>query len=152
MQRVKDRRSGISLGAVVIALVAAGLVAGCTSSDSAPSTGAALPGAVYGSQIPLYPSATLEGAMGGTGYARLGGPAMSESLSWFFVVADPPEKVLAFYEVKLPGATRDVTDGDNPTLTIVPAGAEAGEYLRVTVRPGKLQITEVVKAGKRKDD
>ena len=139
----------------VVLTVAFGLVVGsvaaCSSTDSGPSTGAALPGAVYAGQLPLYPSATFDGAMGGTTYGSIGGPAVNSSLSWFFAVADPPEKVLAFYEAKLTGARRDDSDADEPTLTLVPAGAAAGEYLRITVSPGRLQITEVVQAAKRKD-
>jgi hypothetical protein len=126
-------------------------MAGCSSVDSGQSAAAALPGAVYAAQIPVYPSATFEGAMGGKTYGSVGGPAVNESLSWFFAVADPPEKVLAFYEAKLPGARRDVNAEDEPTLTLVPGGAEDGEYLRVTVGAGRLQITEVVRTGKRKD-
>jgi hypothetical protein len=141
------RAAALGLGLVVTALAA-----GCSSTDSGPSTGAALPGAVYAGQVPLYPSATFETAMGGTTYAgRIGGAVVNESLSWFFVVSDPPEKVLSFYESKLPGAQRGASDSDEPTLTLVPTGAEEGEYLRVTVRPGRLQITEVVRPGKRKE-
>jgi hypothetical protein len=81
----------------------------------------------------------------------VGGPAVKESLSWFFRVTDPSDKVLAFYESKLPGAERGMTADDERMLTLVPQGADAGEYLRVIVREGKLQITEVVLAGKRKD-
>lgn len=147
MARVRNARVVIGLGLAVVASLA-----GCSSLDSGQSAGAALPGAVYAAgQIPLYPSATFESAMGGTTYGSVGGPAVNESLSWFFAVADPPEKVLAFYEQKLAGARRDVNADDEPTLTLVPAGADDGEYLRVTVGPGRLQITEVVRAGKRKD-
>jgi hypothetical protein len=146
MHRVKDALLAIGLGVVITILVAS-----CSSPSSSPAV-AALPGAVYASQLPLYPSATLESAMGGTTYAgRVGGRVINESLSWFFAVSDPPEKVLAFYEARLSGARRGVDDADDPTLTIVPSGADDGEYLRVTVRPGKLQITEVVRPGKRKD-
>ena len=137
----------LGLGVAVTAFVS-----GCSTSSS---NGGSLPGAVYANQYPIYPSATLESAMGGTYSGSVGGPAVSESLSWFFKVSDPPEKVLAFYEGKLSGAERGVIRGaddtDDPTFTVVPAGAEEGEYVRVVVGRGKLQITEVVKAGKRKD-
>jgi hypothetical protein len=136
---------------LTLGLAVAALVAGCSQG---PSDGGSLPGAVYASQVPLYPSATYEDAMGGTYSAGVGGPPVSESLSWFFKVSDPPEKVVAFYEGKLPGAERGVIrgadDADDPTFTVVPTGAEDGEYIRVIVGQGKLQITEVVKPGKRK--
>jgi hypothetical protein len=146
MKRMRNVRLAIGLGLAVVASTA-----GCSALDSSQATGAALPGAVYAGQVPLYPTATFEGAMGGSTYGSVGGPAVNESLSWFFAVADPPEKVLAFYEAKLAAARRDVNAEDEPTLTVVPAGAEDGEYLRVTVGPNRLQITEVVRAGKRKD-
>lgn len=145
MARVRDTWLAIALGLAVGASVAA-----CSSTESAPSAAAAFPGAVYAGQLPLYPSATPDGAMGGTTYAGVGGRAVSESLSWFFTVSDPPEQVLAFYESRLTEAARE-SDMEDPTLRLVPPGAEEGEYLRVIVSPGKLQITEVVRAGKRKD-
>ena len=145
MTRIRNAFLTVALGLAVCASVAA-----CSSTDSAPSA-AALPGAVYAGQLPIYPSATFDGAMGGTTYGRVGGPAVNSSLSWFFAVADPPEKVLAFYEAKLVGARRDDNADDEPTLTLVPAGADEGEFLRITVSPGRLQITEVVQAAKRKD-
>ena len=53
-----------------VLMIALGLAAGvtitaCSSTDSGPST-TALPGAVYAGQLPLYPSATFDGAMGGS--------------------------------------------------------------------------------------
>jgi hypothetical protein len=135
-----------ALGPLRLGVTAMIVAWGCSES---PPQAAALPGAVYGTQLPIYPGAKYEDAMGGTWYGE-GGRPVSESLSWFFTVSDPPEDVLAFYEAKLPGAERGVIDENDPTFTVVPAGAEEGEYVRVVVRPGKLQITEVVKAGKRK--
>ena len=137
---------------LVLYAAVATLVFGCSKGTT---DQASLPGAVYARQVPIYPSATYEDAMGGTYSGRIGGPPVSESLSWFFKVSDPPEKVIAFYEEKLPGAERGVMtgldDADDPTFTVVPTGAEEGEYVRVTVGRGKLQITEVVKPGKRKN-
>lgn len=135
----------LSVGVAVTALIP-----GCSQG---PSNGGSLPGAVYANRFPLYPSATYEDAMGGGTYSEsVGGPPVSESLSWFFKVSDPPEKVIAFYEEKLFPAERGVIgETDDPTFTVVPVGAEEGEYVRVTVGQGKLQITEVVKPGKRKN-
>ena len=143
------RRAWLAIG---LGLAVIGTMAGCSSLDSGQAASAALPGAVYAGQLPLYPSATFESAMGGTTHAGgVGGPVVSESLSWFFAVPDPPEQVLAFYQSKLAGAERGTTDEDETTLTLVPAGADAGEYLRVIVSAGRLQITEVVLPGKRKE-
>ncbi len=128
----------------VVMFAACVAVAGCSSPGSS-----VLQGAVYASQIPVYPSAVYENAMGGAFSESLGGPATAESLSWFFKVSDPVEKVVAYYEGKLPTAGRSKEGGE--VFTFVPRGAEAGESVSVTIRPGELQITEVVKPGKRKN-
>jgi hypothetical protein len=146
MTRIRNAVLTIALGLTISASLTA-----CSSSDADLSAGTALPGAVYAGRLPLYPSATFDGAMGGTTYGSVGGPAVNSSLSWFFAVPDPPERVLAFYEAKLTGARKDHNAEDEPTLTLVPTGADEGEYLRITVSPGRLQITEVVQASKRKE-
>lgn len=114
--------------------------------------------------------------MGGNYYETIGGPVTYESLSWFFKVSDPMDKVVAFYVTHLPHASRaeDEETGEQETeaseaeeeetekektdqqetkdvrLTFVPVGAEEGEDVTIHISPGKLQITEVVKPGKRK--
>jgi hypothetical protein len=108
-----------------------------------------LPGAVYANQVPLYPAAAYEDAMGGTTYGD--GVADSESLSWFFEVKDSPEKVLAYYDEKLSDARKVLEEDGTTSYTISPQGAEEGEVLVIRVRAGRLQITEETKAGKHKD-
>jgi hypothetical protein len=113
-----------------------------------PAAALALPEAVFSAQIPVYPGASLESSMGGTSSDELFGPPTAESLSWFFDVEDSAEQVVAFYAGKLTNATRMSEDAET-TFEFVPAGAEAGESVTVTVGQGRLQITEVVKPGKR---
>ncbi len=154
---------------LVLSIVA---LAACSKSPK----GSGLPGVVYGSQIPVYPSAVFEDSMGGNYYETIGGPVTYESLSWFFKVSDPMDKVVSFYATHLPHASRaeDEETGEQETeaseageektekektaqqetkdvrLTFVPVGAEEGEDVTIHISPGKLQITEVVKPGKRK--
>ena len=107
-----------------------------------------LDGAVYGAQIPLYPHAKLRDVGGGNYYEDIGGPVTFESKSWFFTI-DDRQKVLAFYQEKLPSAARE-DDEESITFKFTPTGAAEGEDVSVVVRKDELQISEVVKPGKRK--
>jgi hypothetical protein len=164
----------ISVRLRLLTLLALSIVALAACSKSPKGSG--LPGVVYGSQIPVYPSAVFEDSMGGNYYETIGGPVTYESLSWFFKVSDPMDKVVAFYASHLPHASRidEEETGEEATeaseaeeeegekentgqqetkdvrLQFVPVGAEEGEDVTITIGPGKLQITEVVKPGKRK--
>jgi hypothetical protein len=106
-----------------------------------------LAGAAYGDQIPVYPDATLRDTGGGTYADALGGPVTFESKSWFFTIGDGA-KVIAFYQQKLPGATRE-DDEDGVSFRFTPRGGQPGEDISVVIRKGELQISEVVKPGKR---
>jgi hypothetical protein len=110
---------------------------------------AALPGAVYAQAVAVYAPAQYDGAMGGRS-GDLEGAASSESMSWFFTTTDPKDKVVAFYEAALPGATQEVADGE-VTFTFVPAGADPGEQVQVIVRDGQIQIHESTRPGKHTD-
>jgi hypothetical protein len=124
-------------GALVIPLLAA-----------ACHRGPRLAGAVYGDQIPVYPEATFREMGGGSYSDDVGGPVTAESRSWFFTITDG-QKAIAFYQEKLPTAARD-DDEDGTTFRFMPRGAESGEDVAVVIRKGELQITEMVKPGKRK--
>jgi hypothetical protein len=166
MQAISRR---IILGLLTLSVLAVG-----SCSKSKKESG--LRGAVYGSQIPVYASAVFEDSMGGNYYETIGGPVTYESLSWFFKVSDPMDKVVAFYASRLPSGsqieegkteskevgeaeaeeenTGEASTNRHPTEDVrfkyVPTGAEEGEDITISISPGKLQITEVVKPGKRK--
>jgi hypothetical protein len=109
----------------------------------------ALRGAVYAQAVAVYAPATYEGVMGGKS-GGLDGEASSESVSWFFDTQDSKDKVVAFYDKALPGATKEVTD-EEVTYTFVPTGAEADEQVEVIVRDGQIQIHESTRPGKHTD-
>lgn len=117
---------------------------------AAPSCGGTpkLDGAVYSEQIPVFPKAKLRDVGGGNYYDEIGGPVTFESKSWFFTIGEG-QQAIAFYQEKLPNAARD-EDEDGVTFKFTPAGAEDGEDVSIVVRKDELQITEVVKPGKRK--
>jgi hypothetical protein len=142
------RRDAIALLEVVALALSFGILMGCQKKEEQKVS---LRGAVYAKTLPIYPSAVYEDAMGGTYSETIGGPATFESLSWFFKVSDPAEKVVEFYRTRLSGASEGKWEDGDPKFTVVPTGAEEGEEVVVTIRPGTLQITEVVKPGKRKD-
>jgi hypothetical protein len=128
------------------AALAALALAGCARSAQDQ-----LVGAVYASKaVPVYQHASYDDAMGGH-FEDESGVVVSESQSWFFKTNDPMDKVVAFYEKNFPGATKKIEedgDGQYVTFTLVPPGAEEGELVEVTLRPGEIQIGEECKPGK----
>ena len=130
----------------MVSLFTIAAAAGCSREANA------LSGAVYGSQIPVYPGADYEDSMGAETYATIGGPPTGDRLTWFFKISDPADKIVAFYKEKVPQATREEgEDDDEIVLRFAPGGAEENESVTIRIRAGKLQISESVKAGKRKD-
>jgi hypothetical protein len=114
------------------------------------SNEASLPGAVYAKGVPVYPGAKYVGSIGGHSSDSIGGPASSESQSWFFKTTDPTEEVVAFYKGKLPNAEMAKDGEDNQTFTFKPSEAEEGESVQVIVhRNGDLQIHESFKPGRK---
>jgi len=107
-----------------------------------------LDGAVYAAQIPVYPKAKLRDVGGGNYYDDIGGPVTFESKSWFFSF-DDRQQVVVFYQQQLPNAARE-DEEDEVHFKFAPTGAEDGEDVSVVVRKDELQISEVVKPGKRK--
>lgn len=129
-----------------IALVALSLCAlaamGCGAKQ------AALPHAVYANAVPVYPGAKLEDMMGSTSMGDTP-ESMSDGMAWFFDVKAPADKMVAFYEQKLPNAKRDPEWVDGVRLVWVPEGAAPGEELAVVIEDNRLCIRESVRPGKR---
>ena len=107
-------------------------------------------GAVYASQVPIYPGARFDDAMGGDYYGN-SMDHVAETMSWYFNVADGPEKVVAYYERKFPNAEKKIGEDGEVVLKFVPNGAEPGEIMWLRVRKGRLSIGEETKPGKHKD-
>jgi len=124
------------------ALLLTAAVAGCG--------GQRISGAVYAGQVPVYPGATFETASRGSYTDSAGRPPSLESQSWFYKIRDSIPRVADYYQHHLPDAKRDDGDDGTVTFSFVPKGAESGEGVSVTIRPGELQIAETTKPGKRK--
>jgi len=109
---------------------------------------AVLPHAVYANSIPVYPGAELEDMMGSTSMGDTP-ESTSEGMSWSFRITAPADKMLAFYERKVPQAKRDPDWEFGIHLAWTPEGAEPGEQLEVFIENNRLSIRESVKPGKR---
>jgi len=107
-----------------------------------------LPHAVYANAVPIYPGATLEDAMGSTSAGDTP-ESMSDGMAWFFDVDAPADRMVAFYEKKLPGAKRDPVWQEGVRLVWIPPGASPGEEVSVVIGENELSIREAVKPGKR---
>ena len=129
------------LGSVTIWLCALG-ACGCGAKP------AALPYAVYANQVPIYPGAVLQDAMGSMSAGDTP-ESVSDGMAWFFKVEAPADKLLAFYQRRLPDATRDPRWPEGARLVWIPKGAAPGERVEVIIENDGLRISESVKPGKR---
>jgi len=137
----------IARRSVTIALVLAVAFFACTKKSETPE----LSGSVYASQIPIYPGVKFLETGGGNYYEELGGAPTFESKSWFFESKDSVTMVTAFYENRLPpGSRQDEAEAGTVLFKFSPKGAAEGEDVSIHIEPGKLNISEVVKPGKRK--
>jgi hypothetical protein len=123
-------------------LLGALVALGCGAKQSA------LPHAVYASQVPIYPGAVLEDAMGSTSAGDTP-ESVTDGMAWFFDVKASAQTMLAYYEKKLPKATRDSEWTDGVRLVWVPEGAAPGERVEIILEDNSIQIGESVRPGKR---
>lgn len=109
---------------------------------------AALPHAVYADAVPIYPGAVLEDAMGST-TAGDTPESVSDGMAWFFDVQAPADRLIAFYQHRLPTARRDPDWQEGVRLVWVPDGAAPGEEVSIVIGENELSIREDVRPGKR---
>jgi len=128
--------------AITVVLSCALVLAGCSARQ------APLPHAVYANAVPIYPGATLEDAMGSTS-AGDAPDSQSDGMAWYFDVDAPADRMVAFYEKKLPGVKRDAVWTEGVRLVWIPPGASPGEEVAVVIGDNELTIHEEVKPGKR---
>lgn len=147
--RGRSRRgSARSLARLALALAGLGL-ASCGGSKETPWPANAAQYAVYATRIPLYPDAKIEDVMGSDTYGDDPG-SHAEGMTWWYTVSDPRSKVTAWYEERLPGARKEVSDEGVLSYVLTPKGAEPGESMGVRIEEGKLRIFERTRAGKHK--
>jgi hypothetical protein len=138
-------RRSMSLMSCLLAVAA---LTGCAAKE-AKWTAEAAQYAVYATQIPLYPGAKCEDVMGSDSYGDEP-ESHTEGMAWWYNVSAPKDKVVAWYEARLPKAVK--TDGDDGSVvfTVEPEGGEAGEDMGVIIEEGKLRVFEHSRAGKHK--
>lgn len=129
--------------ALVVLSLYALAAAGCGGAKQA-----ALPDAVYANSIPIYPGAVLDGAMGSTSMGDTP-ESMSDGMAWFFEIEAPADKMLAFYQQKLPNARRDPDWEEGVRLVWSPEGGAPGEELSVVIGENELSFRESVRPGRR---
>ena len=137
---------------VVLAALAV-LTAGCAARETKwKSEAAAL--AVYAQNIPLYPGLEFDDVMGSDSYGDEP-DSHSEGLCYWFNVKDPAkdtkEKLVAWYDERLPNAKMEINDEGDVTYTLTPPNGEPGEDMGVIVEEGKLRVFEHTRGGKHKD-
>jgi hypothetical protein len=107
---------------------------------------------VYASQVPIFPGAEVEDAMGGNYYGESLDERVSESMTYWFKI-DPQnhDQIVAFYAKALPNAERTVDEDGEVRFEFVPKGAEPGEKVWVGIAKDRLRIGEDTKPGKHKE-
>ena len=133
----------------LLAGLAAALLMGCSQDPYAQWKSQDV---VYASQVPIFPGAQVQDAMGGNYYGEGLNDKVAETMSWFFEI-DPKkhDEIVAFYEKELTGATRTRDEDGDVKFELVPRGAEDGESVYVVIGKDRLQIGEETKPGKHKE-
>jgi hypothetical protein len=112
------------------------VVAGCGIQPSSPHGSTAVQAWV----APVYRNATFGGTLGSHDAG-----ASEDAQAWFYRTTDPVERVVDFYAHNFPGAQRQNHPDGTVTFRVRPEGAAPGQFLRVTVRPGLIEIREEVR-------
>src|SRR5262245_43949411 len=102
--------------------------------------------AVYANQIPVYPGAKIEDAMGSESWGDEQGSYSQGMCWWFTFPASDREKVVAFYRAAIPGVEpQTVYDGDLG-WEFAPAGGRPKETISVIISKSddKFSIREEV--------
>ncbi len=105
---------------------------------------------VYAKQIPLYPGSKARDSMGSESWGDTPDSYSEGMAVWFEVKGYEKEKVLAWYEEKLPNATTQVLDTGSIELTVPAPNGEPGEEMGVVIEDDGYRVFENTKAGKHK--
>lgn len=98
--------------------------------------------AVYATRIPLYSGTKIEDAMGSEGFGGTD-PAYIYGMTWWCAVQATRDELRAWYEARLPAATRVTDDDGDLVLTVVPEDARPHETMGVLIEAdGKYRVFE----------
>ena len=102
---------------------------------------------VYATQVPIYPGANLDDAMGADLYGDTR-EDHTKRMTFFFDVEDGQDEIVAWYDEQLPDAAKETTDDGEVVYTMAPEGGEEGENIGVMVgTDGRMRIFENTNAG-----
>lgn len=95
----------------------------------------------YANQIPVYPGAKIDDAMGSESWGDTP-ESHSYGMTWWFKSDATQEQLVAFYDFALAGAKREVDDEGAVHWTLAPQAAEPGEEIGVIVEKDGFRIHE----------
>ena len=133
----------------LLATVGTAALVGCAVNETH-WTGESASYVVYAKQIPLYPGAKARDAMGSESWGDTPDSYSEGMAVWFEVQGYDKEKVLAWYEEKLPNATTHVLDTGSIEMTVPAPNGEPGEDMGVVIEGDGFRVFENTKAGKHK--
>ena len=131
------------------ATVAATALVGCAVNETS-WEGETASHVVYAKQIPLYPGSKARDSMGSESWGDTPDSYSEGMAVWFEVQGFDREKVLAWYEEKLPNAKTEVLDSGSIELTVPVPNGEPGEDMGVVIETDGFRVFENTKAGKHK--
>lgn len=108
-----------------------------------------LDGAINKDKIPVYTNSEIDPGQALAGAETSGDYGTFYAKYWDLKTSDPPEKVVEFYKKALPNAKVEANEG-NTTFRWEFPGAEKGESIEITVKPGLIHISEDLRIGKHK--
>jgi hypothetical protein len=131
-------------------LLGALLLTGCAVTE-AKWSGDAAAAVVYAKEIPLYPGATFDGAMGSQSWGDEPGSYTEGMTVWFVVEGFDRAKVLDWYERRLQNAETEVLDDGAIRLKIAVPNGEPGEDMGVVIDENRFCVFEHTRPGKHQD-
>lgn len=103
---------------------------------------------VYGTQIPLYPGAVAEDAMGSDLYGDTKADHLKGMAIWF-AAEGTFDELADWYEERLPGAEQEQLYDGSLVFTLRPEGGVDGESIGVIIEDdGRFKVFERIKANR----
>ncbi len=133
----------------VAALACATALPGCAARETQWS-GEAAAMVVYAKSIPLYPGAKARDSMGSQSWGDTPDSYLEGMTVWFEVDGFDKEKVLTWYEKRLPNAVTEVLDSGSISLRVPAPNGAPGEDMGVVIENDGIRVFEHTRAGKHK--
>src|SRR5262249_9942533 len=86
------------------------------------------PHAQYANQVPVYPGATIDNAMGSESYGDEP-DSHSYGMAWWFKTKATKDDLTKFYDAALPGARKTTLENGATQWSLAPKGGQPGEEI-----------------------